>query len=296
MLVTKKVLLPFLLLFVFFNGYSQELSYGFRAGLNFSRILGPAEENNSGDKLEDFKYFTGFHVGAGLIIKLTDIYGIKTEVLFSQKGGRLNYEGDSYFILTPSNSMVTEEIITTGNRRSVLTYSNSYIDIPITGYAKIGRIEFMAGLNVGFLVASSGAGELIYNGVSEAGNELDFTVGLDYNYFGDEPGEATFDDESTTVNIDGEQAVLPSEAGGYWLFEEDNGNNFAILDLGLNAGFAFYLNAGLYLGFRANLGLVDITNNDYDQSLLELDMDNTIISRSDIDRNFNFQVSLGFSF
>ena len=69
---------------------------------------------------------------------------------------------------------------------------------------------------------------------------------------------------------------------------------FAI-DFGLNAGVSFFVNRGLFLGFRANYGLSDVTKDIYDVSLAKLNNGATI-GRSDKDANLSLQTSIGFSF
>jgi hypothetical protein len=288
----KKILLFFLLVAPV-SLMAQEFSYGFKAGLNFSRFTGPKEEN-AGEEVESFKSVTGFHVGAGFVYRITDNYGLKAEIMYSQKGGRIRFEAPSYFWLETANG---QRILIDGNRRMSTNISNSYIDIPVMGYARLGRLEFGAGVNVGFLVGASAGGDVrISEGKAPNGAEVEtFSISQDYNYFTDEPGEALFEIPRELM-VGSQTAVLPNSLGAYYDFPDKDGNLFNILDVGLNAEVNLFLNDALYLGFRFNYGLLDITDEEFDRSYLELESDDSFILRDDLDRNLSLQTSIGFSF
>ena len=57
-----------------------EFSGGFKAGLNFSNIDGPLENDS-----ESFSVNTGFHIGATVMYSFTDAIGVKGELMYSQK-------------------------------------------------------------------------------------------------------------------------------------------------------------------------------------------------------------------
>jgi hypothetical protein len=288
----KRIFLLFLLLLPMILP-GQELSYGFKAGLNFSRFSGPAEESG-GEEIEDFKSATGFHVGAGIVYHITDNYGIKGEIMYSQKGGKIRFDAPSYFWLETANG---QRILITGDRRMATNISNSYIDIPIIGFAKLGRLEFGAGINVGFLVGASAGGDVrISGGKAPNGSDVEtFSVPLDYNYFSNEAGEAVFDIPQELA-VGQQTALLPNSYGAYYDFLDKEGNLFNVLDLGLNAEVNLFVNDALYLGFRFNYGLLDVTDEEFDRSFLELDEDESFILRDDKDHNLSLQTSIGFSF
>lgn len=272
---------------------AQEFSYGFKAGLNFSRFTGPKEEN-AGEEVETFKSATGFHVGAGLVYRFTDHFGVKAEIIYSQKGGRIRFEAPSYFWLETANE---QRILIDGNRRMSTNISNSYIDIPIIGYARFGPLEFGAGVNVGFLVGASAGGDVrISEGKAPNGADVEtFSISQDFNYFTDEPGEALFEIPRELM-VGPQTALLPNSLGAYYDFPDKEGNLFNILDLGLNAEVNLFVNDALYLGFRFNYGLLDVTDEEFDRSFLELDSDESFILRDDKDHNLSLQTSIGFSF
>ncbi len=289
----KKTILPFLLL-LSINALAQDLSFGFKAGLNYSRFSGPFETNDAGDNIESFKTNTGFHVGAGFSYGFTDFFGVKAELIYSQKGGRIRIETPSYFWLENASG---DRLLVNGNRFMSTNIYNSYLDIPIMGYAKLGPLEFGLGVNAAFLVASTAGGEIrISDGKLQNGTPVEnFSVSLDYNYFSNEAGEAFFGiPKELTVGL--QTITLPNSLGAYYDFEEKKNSLFNTLDLGLNAEVNLFVNEALYLGFRFNYGLLDVTNEKYDRAYSKLNNDETFILRNDFDRNVTLQTSIGFSF
>ncbi len=272
----------------------SDFTYGFKAGLNFSSLTGPLEEDGAGMVVEEFDQTTGFHVAALFNYRITDAFRFRTELMFSQKGLRYRYDGDSFLDLTSNGG---DLIPTTGNRKVTLNVTNSYIDIPISVVIRpLEWLEFSAGPSVGFLVSSSAAGELIYSGESFTGSPVEeFSVTLDYNFVSDQDGEANFNN-ATEITVDGKSVTIPSSFGAYYDFTREEGNYYNVLDFGLNAGVHLYLNGSLFVAGRLNYGLLDATNNNYDISLVSLDEDGNRIPRSDTDRNLSFQASVGFSF
>ena len=73
---------------------AQDYDIGIRAGLNFSKFLGPSEANVN----EDFGVAGGFHFGINFQWNFNPIFGIKSEVLFNQIGSGYNYEDQGFYI------------------------------------------------------------------------------------------------------------------------------------------------------------------------------------------------------
>ena len=90
--------------------------------------------------------------------------------------------------------------------------------------------------------------------------------------------------------------IQPSNIDAYYEAADNDENKFRTIDLGLNAGVAFFLNRGLYVGVRANYGLTDITNEGQDVSQVALTNTNQYVTRDDQDRNISIQASVGFRF
>lgn len=265
-----------------------EFSGGFKAGLNFNNIDGPVEDN------EAYNSNTGFHIGASFVYSITDLFGVKAELMYSQKGTQYSYNGPSYFTFYTTNTATP--IYAKGNRRSDISVSNSYIDLPVLLYYKIGRLEFEAGANAGFLIGSGGSGGITFSGSTLAGSPVtEFTTGVDYGYYSDEQGVNAIQG-SSTITLNTLQAFQPESIDAYYEAADNDEKKFKTVDFGLNAGVAFFLNQGLYVGVRANYGLTDITNEGQDVSPVSLAADNSYQTRDDQDKNISIQASVGFRF
>lgn len=271
--------------------FAQEFSAGFRAGLNFSTIDGPSEMDANGNELETYELSTGFHVGGMANLKFTDIFSVRGELLYSQKGVDYNFNGDSFWIFDVQNS--EQKVYATGDRSTILSVTNSYIELPFMAVGRFGRIEVSGGMSVGFLVSSRGSGELNFNGTTSTGSAVDpFTIALDYNYF-----KKRSDVNDVEIRQIGNRSVeIPKTLGAYYELLDEDDRLFNPVDLGLIGGVAFFVNQGLFLGIRAQYGLNDLTQNSRDISRSSLDEDNNYILLDDTDRNLTIQASVGFSF
>ena len=271
---------------------AQQISGGFKAGLNFSTFRGPVEMDDNGRDLETFKTNTGFHIGAAFRLAVTEYFGLRAELLYSQKGGVYSYEGPSFWTFTNTSNPV----YTVGNRVTTIKINNSYMELPLMAYVRVGRIELSGGINAALLLGSRGIGDLTYSGgTTQSGANIEtFTLALDYGYLRDVFGQFnTF--EHHMLEVGNTTLEVPKNIGAYFEGVDNDENLFRRTDLGLNAGIAFFLNKGLYLGFRANFGLSDLTKTEQDFSRFKLDAENNLILREDKDKNLSFQASIGFS-
>jgi len=288
-----------LLVFLFFSLslQSQEVAYGFKAGLNFSRLDGVSELDSAVNSVEEEEMATGFHVGAEVKFKITELMGFKTGLVFSQRGGRRRFDGDGFqFFIADSGNRVKAE----GARRTVVNVTNSYLDVPLTGYAlRWERLEIFAGGQISFLVGSNGTGDFSFDGNSAITNTpiLIETQLLTHNYYNDgSPNIEDFQElELFTIQADGEFITIPEEVTAYYNFGEKDGSIYNILDVGLHAGFSYFFNKGLYTSFTFQYGLLDATRDRYDVSQITSN-ELQYIERDDVDRNLSLQVSIGFSF
>ncbi len=284
---TKSIVLTLLASAFFFYASAQELAYGFKVGLNFAQLKGDLES------AEDMKSSTGFHIGAGVVYKITDRFGVKADFLFSQKGGKQSYDGDGVQLFY---NQAGEKIPFEGNRNSSLNITNSYIDFPVTGYARFGNIEFSGGMYVGFLVSSKAVGDITFVGDALDQPQEPFT--LDYNYSKDDVPDPTTWVAGTdyrAMRVNNNDVLYPTEVGAYHDYAEKDGKFYKGLDVGLNAGIAYFVNQGLFIGANLNYGFLDVSNNDYDISYAERE-GLEYIKRSDKDNNFMIMTSVGFSF
>ncbi|MCO6478483.1 MAG: PorT family protein [Phaeodactylibacter sp.] len=272
---------------------AQEFSGGFRAGINFATIDGPLEMSAGGSELEEYRFSNGFHVGGTVNYFFNDYFGLRAELLYSQKGADYNYNGESFWVLYTEDD---ERIYATGSRNTSLSITNSYIDIPFMAVGRYGRLEVSGGVNLGILISSRGSGELTFSGQTRAGSTVDpFTIALEFNYF-DDALRRTDADEVELRDIEGKTVVIPKTMDSNFQEFEGDQKLFNTIDFGLIGGLAFYLNQGLYVGMRVNYGLSDLTKTELDPSRRELDEADNFIFREDDDRNLTIQASIGFSF
>lgn len=274
---------------------AQDLSFGFKAGLNFSRINTEDIEQSGGVDLESYSGNSGFHLGVVVSNKITDNFGVRGELLFSQKGGRYEFEGDSFMRLLTFTG--DERFISQGFRDMNLNISNAYMDIPLMVYFKpVKWLELAAGANVAVLISSTGAGELIYRDQAQLEGDEFRGISLDYRYFNDEAGEALLENGTEIRVINGTSFEIPKTLQAYFDYPEGAETDlFNRIDFGVHASANIFINRSLFLGLRFNYGFTDITNNDVDRSLGEINGTEFIL-RDDFDRNVSLQATIGFGF
>ncbi|HLF65203.1 MAG TPA: outer membrane beta-barrel protein [Saprospiraceae bacterium] len=273
------------------SGQAQ-LTYGFRAGLSYSKLLGDQETDDAGNELDEYRFASGFHIGLSMNYALTDLFGFRGEIIFTQRGTEYLYDGDSYYFL---ERRTPRERIITGRRIQDYNISMASFEVPLIAYFKIGSFEISGGLNSAFILSSTGGGSLNFEGVAPSGDDIDpFKVTLQYNFNKDEAQEAG--PPNLQVRVDGVTLLTPSTIGAYYDFEEKSGNQYEAFDIGLIGGIAFYLNEGLYLSGKVTYGLTDADDNQYDISLYKLGADNSYIYRTDKNQHLTIQASIGFLF
>lgn len=299
-----KLTLALLLLATF--SLNAQLRYGFKTGLNFSKMSGPSELDDAGASLESWSNTTGFHIGATFGYSFSDNYSLRTEVMYSKRGAKYTFDGQSYRVFRYSNG----QTLTTGTSNYLINVNTSYIDIPLMGVGRWGDFEVSAGGYVGFLVSSTGDGSLRYMGktvplgntvknVETNADELVFN--LNHNYNKDKIGEGEGSSE-VIVKVDARNVEVPATLGAYYDYPEDKGKLYNSLDYGLVGGIAYYVSTSLYIGVRLQYGLADVTNNSADLSKARINHTNgnvtneSYIYRDDKDKNFVIQASVGFSF
>lgn len=291
----KRTLLFLFILSSLSTVYSQNefIGLGFRAGLSYSKFDGPSETGPNGEELESYSNDGGFHIGALVNFRFTDLVGLRTEFTYSQHGTKYLYEGPSYFQLERDQ---LNELTLSGSRHQTLSIKNTYIDIPLLAYYKLGKIEIHGGVNAGLLVSSTGGGAITFTPISPlTGNQLTpFNVSLDHNYKSDQAGGAS--PNNNKVNIDGRDYNIPTFLGAYYDFGAKDKDLYKPTDFSLVAGISYFVNDGLFLSFRYMHGLGDVDRNDYDISLQSLGSNNTYIHRADENTSRSMQFSVGFSF
>lgn len=294
MSLKHKLLLSAVGLLLFASPVFCQLRYGFKTGLNFASMDGPSEVDAAGASLETWKNTTGFHIGAAFSYSLTDNFGLRAEMLYSKKGAKYTYEGAGYRLFIPTSGAA---IRTNGTSRYLLNVTNSYLDIPVVGYAKFGDFEIQAGGYAALLIQSAAEGSLRYDGKSLLNGTsigvLEFN--LDHNYRKDDPGEGD-NAQLVKLTVDGKTVEMPKTLGAYYDFPDDRGSLYNTLDFGLIGGVSYYLSRTLYVNARLQYGLSDLTRTDADLNKNKTGDNNALIFNADKDRNFTVQASVGFSF
>ena len=118
---------------------------------------------------------------------------------------------------------------------------------------------------------------------------------MDYNYLRDEPGETISAAADIDVMVGNDIVQIPNTLTAYYDMNEKDGNPYKVMDAGLSAGAAYFLNGGLYFSAIVNYGLIDVSRTNMDFSRSEINGLN-FITRDDKDSNFSLQFSIGFSF
>ncbi len=280
-------------LMIAYTSVDAQLGYGFRAGLSYSKFVGPSELNSMGEELGAYNFTSGFHIGVSVNYSVTDQFGFRGEALFSQKGTEFTYDGDSYYFLARGR---TDERLVLGKRNVDQSVSMATFEIPIVAYYKIAFVEVSGGFYGSLLAAATGGGSLAMSEVqSLTGNSVeDFDVTLQHNYNKDGAGGASL--QTQLITVDGSPVQQPVNTGAYYDFDFKDKNLYQVFDFGLVGGINFYLNDGLYIGGRVTYGLVDLDRNEYDISFYELNDDGSYIQRADKNTNLTIQASVGFLF
>ncbi|MEO6038269.1 MAG: porin family protein [Saprospiraceae bacterium] len=265
---------------------NAQLHYGFKTGLNFARFDGPSETDNAGKSLENWKNVTGFHIGVSFSYSFTDNFGLRGELLYSKRGAKYTYDGQSHSLFNLPNGNTL-----TGSSRYLISINNAYVDLPIMAYGRFGDFELSGGGYVGLLIQSVGDGSLTYSD----GTNQNLAFNLRYNYRKDDPGGSEGGTEKVIATLDGRQVELPKTIGAYYEYPEDRGHLYRTLDYGLVGGLSYYFSHALYFGARLQYGLADITNNRADLQHTNTEL-GKLVYRTDKDRNFMWQLSVGFGF
>lgn len=287
-----KLLFAFVLAFVSITIQAQ--TFGVRAGLNYSTFLGPTE--SSDNTIEKYGISNGFHFGLSYAYDFTDLFSLRSEIVYIQNGSSYELDGDSYYIIRQVNKTTIEK----GTVDYDLNISNAYISIPIMANYRINRKwEIFGGPYVNMLIGPTGRGKLRFESYDRP-NDITFRQSLDFNYGSDDDrqifGYSPSSSDDIGIRVDGEDISLRRFAGAYTRQGTKTGNKFNFLDIGLTAGAHYFLNRGFFVGFQVDFGLVDLTNNDVDFSLKDVNPDNSFQFSDDKDTHFGLHASFGFRF
>ena len=298
----RRIALLFLMLAIAKVSSAQDLKIGVRAGQNFYKMLGPLESQ------ETQSLSGGFHFGITGTYYFNDYFGVRTEILYIQKSSLLESEGQVYTFIDYTLNAAAIRNVEFGQGKYTLKRTFNTFAVPLQAVVKpIKKIELFGGINLEFIAGSIGQGNLDFDNF-DADNPISFDQTLSFNYNVDEALD--FNNRNTgqlVINYDrdgdGDKELhsFSKTIGAYKYFtEEIDKNLIRSFDLALTAGIAYYINPGLYVRGTFDYGLLDITRQEYDYSLEEVQSDltptNSYIFRDDFDRKIGFQLSLGFQF
>ena len=157
----KKRSILFVLLFVGFFSNAQNISFGFKGGLNLASVYG-----DNSDKTE---MRIGVHLGVMSEFKLTNKFSIQPELVYSQQG----VNQDVFFTLLQDT--VAPEI--------TLKARYNYLNLPIIAkYYVTEGFSIELGPQVGFLVSAKQEGGGQELDVKDGVKNIDFGVGIGFGY------------------------------------------------------------------------------------------------------------------
>jgi hypothetical protein len=265
---------------------AQAQTVGIRAGINRSRFLGPVENG------ERYGLASGIHFGISYGYKFTSKSMLRFELLYTQKGTRQYYKGDSYFLIYTPKKTIFEY----GLDSTVLNISNAYLSIPIVfSYQLSKKWEVYGGLSPSLLISPSGRGTRDFTSKDHP-SEILFRQSLVYDYNSDDPKSGSSGTRDIRVIVDGEIVTIKKIAHAYYQTDFAPESFINSLDLSTVLGVNYFFNKGFFAGLRMEYGLLDVTSNKVDYSKIDLNPDKTLIRRADFDRNLDFSLSLGFRF
>lgn len=293
----------------------RKIKFGLRAGTNLSTILGPQEDG----VIED-SYQLRAKIVAGALVKIpfNERFGFIGEVDYIQKGAYQRFEADGSFLKLPAygnQAAITYQNNTDWKKIIGVNLINSYIEVPLLFYAQPikDKLEFEFGPSISFLVSSVGLGTLKFgetldNDPSDPSKFFEFD--LDYKFFKDKVGEIG-NELSKSAKLNGATRTYPQGPKAYYFqnypetaTEPINPYDYSIkvdpayniIDIGVNLGASFFFTPGLRVGARANIGLIDLTIDEYDLSNKELNTDGTYKLTGHFDMNFGIQIFVGLQF
>lgn len=304
----KKALSILLFIIMLLPLSAQDYDIGIRAGLNFSQFMGPSETGVN----ENYTVSSGFHFGVNFQWNFNSVFGVKSEVLYSQIGTGYQYNDQGFYIFDFANTTTFERFVVRDQSNLDLEISNAHISFPITGHIKISeKLEVFGGGYFSVLVSPVGIGEWTFGVPGENAEDYTFRQTLDYQYGSDWAGPLGINQRGGVILLtaNDQDVNLARSPGAYFLLPanlagtstdsnslEPAIKKFKGIDYGVIGGISYYINRGLYLSARLEYGLSDITNTEADFSLKNVSDDGTLIFNDDFDRNINLGISLGFRF
>ena len=272
------------------TGQSGDWKFGFELGWSNSKIQGDREADMTTAIAENQRFNAGFHLSLYGRYHFTDMSGLQVGVAYAQRGGRNDYDGQSYYLFGKQGALTRLTDVVRQESQDIL---NGYLDVPVVAFARFGkRFEIGGGGYAGLLLSSKSDGEIRV--ISANNNFETFFVNTDKQYTRDKFSDAPMG--SQEVIVLGQRFDEPETIGAYYELDQDPGASlYNRLDFGLLAQVGFYFNESLNLKGRFSYGLSDVTDKASDVAKSS-SVATGLQYRDDKDRNLSMQISLGFLF
>ncbi len=293
-----KHILVFLLTICFAasHTFAQEgLGFGMHIGLNYTTIRGTSEViAGTTTNPETFNYNSGLQGGLLIRYGVTDLIGFRLEANYAQRGMKYAYEGIG---IQPFRNDNQAAVLTTGNLKYNLNLTNSYIELPLTVYARLGdKWEIHGGGYFAYLVKSAADGALaLNNATTSLGTAVpEYNGTLNYNFLSADDDKADVTNNKVLFTEGARTVKSPVSMGAYYGRGTANGYLWNRMDYGLVAGLSYRMRSGLTAMARFNYGMTDVTNNAVHAKQSGLSADKKFILRDSDDKNMSVQISFIF--
>ena len=160
----KTLVFSILITLLSFTGHTQDIQFGLKTGLNFSRF---SSDDTSINQMSYNR--TAFQIGGLVAFKVSDNLSIQPELYYSSEGGSFK------------DTEVEENSIVHFNTN----VNTNYISLPIMVKYFVNKSVFLeAGAQMDFLVSANAKTTISNNFEAEVEEIEDFQDGLDSNSYG----------------------------------------------------------------------------------------------------------------
>jgi len=267
-----------------------QLHIGFNGGLNQSRISGPEERvNGEGESLSST---SGFHISMRISYDFNDWLAVGGGIGYTQRGVQRDYDGPSFFRFQTTDG---RSVIYDGRRQQQLADNTDHLDLPLfIQFSPVKRIQFYGGPYFSTTLAARGSGRVRFTESSFQGEAPQLETGLEYNYYGDDPGIGGSVDDPR-VEMAGDVVYVPELLSAYPELETIDEKLYKRWHYGIHTGVNLFISSGLYFNIEWMYGLNDMTRQGGDLALSQRS-EERFQFRDDFDRFITWRFSVGFSF
>ncbi len=265
----------------------RPFQFGFRSGIGYANI-DPKDAVFEG---ETYGNTFGFHVGMLFQYMVVKEFGVRAEFSYVQRGLDYTFEGEGYDII---RSQFANDLVVTGDKFLRIAHNNDYLDFPISLVFKPSKsLEINGGMYFSTLLSAKAAGRKTMTPTNPLANA--YSQELTYNYNRDKFRQAR-GEGTQTILVNNNFYSIPTELGAYYDFDPGKEKMFRNFDYGWQVGASFYLNKSLFFGVKYLRGLTDAVNDNLDFSPVSVIDAETPNTRSRMNFNNLWQISIGFAF